>query len=505
MDTVRADHLSAYGYERETTPNVDALAQRSVLFENAISQSSWTLPAHGAMMTGLYPGRLGVSHYPAKRTLPDDVPTLAAVFSSAGYETGGFTGGGFVSQHFGFNRGFDSYTSDGRRYEHNIDEALGWVDRNKDKRFFLFFHGYNAHRPYYSEPEDKRAIGVKVGGASEKRGFCVRGRREQPEPKELESIVGFYDAAVHMGDRYVGRLLDALRDHHLMDNTVILVTSDHGEEFFEHGNCDHVRFLYREVINVPYILYVPKLTPAGKRIKDIVPASISVARTLLDVVGADHEMPGVSLMPMLLGQHDLFGAVFSEAGSVMGVLGSRGDTIAMTGDRYKLISYLEEGTDEAYDTDEDLHEQHVLPEAHDTYARRPTLRAWYAALSPLERETTIVRRDRATSDLVAESREGLKSRHPSGEAAAGREPERPSVAKADSKSAAKTERASTPKADSEAAARVARTVKKSVPPAKAQAQAPAKTDDKKSEEDSELELPAEVKDQLRSLGYMEGE
>ena len=94
MDTVRADHLSAYGYERKTSPNVDRLARRSVIFENAISQSSWTLPAHGSMMTGLYPGRLGVEHYPAKRRLPDTPTMLAEVFGKAGYATGGFTGGG---------------------------------------------------------------------------------------------------------------------------------------------------------------------------------------------------------------------------------------------------------------------------------------------------------------------------------------------------------------------------------------------------------------------------
>ena len=383
MDTVRADHLGAYGYERDTSPNVDAFAADAVVFENAVSQSSWTLPAHGSMMTGLYPGRLDVTHYPARRKLPEGVDMLAEQLKAAGYATAGFTGGGFVSAHFGFDRGFDIYSSDGRRFEHNIDEVLAWLELNKDRRFFLFFHGYDAHRPYFSHAVDKKALELSDRSPVEKRGFCVRGNRQRPGPRTLEAIVRFYDASIHMGDRYVGRLLDALREHGLMDESVVLVTSDHGEEFFEHGNCDHVRFLYREIVNVPFILRVPGMKPARSRVPDVVPASISVPRTLLDLVGVENAMPGVSLVPILDGASNLFGGVFSEADSVLGQLGSRGATVAITGDRYKLISYLEEGSDEAYDLIRDPGERSVLPESHDFYARRKTLQSWHAALVPL--------------------------------------------------------------------------------------------------------------------------
>ena len=109
LDTVRADHLGAYGYDRDTSPNFDRLAARSLVFDDAISQAAWTLPAHGSMMSGLYPDELGVTHYPALRRLPDVNPTLAERFSAAGYATAGFVGGGFVSKHFGFDRGFDEF------------------------------------------------------------------------------------------------------------------------------------------------------------------------------------------------------------------------------------------------------------------------------------------------------------------------------------------------------------------------------------------------------------
>ena len=388
MDTVRADHLSTYGYARKTSPNVDRLAKESVVFEQAISQSSWTLPAHGAIMTGLYPGRLGVTHYPARRRLPAGPTTLAQSFKNVGYTTGGFTGGGFVSGHFGFDRGFDVYQTDGRRFEHNSQEARGWLQQNQKRRFFMFFHGYDAHRPYFSTPSDKVLMGIPEKSPVERRGFCLRGRRNQPPAAELEEIVRYYDASIHHGDREVGKLLRKIKELGLQDKTVILITSDHGEEFFEHGNCDHVRFLYKEVVHVPLILHVPGLTPVGRRVREVVPASISVARTLLDVTGVPHNMPGASLAPILHGEYGLFDAVYSEADSPLGALGGRGETIAMTTADHKLISYLSEGSDEAYDRVRDLAEQHVLPESDPAYQNRTTMRAWHDALEMLPKTTS---------------------------------------------------------------------------------------------------------------------
>jgi len=468
MDTVRADHVGTYGYtQRPTTPNLDAFAAHAAVFEHAISQSSWTLPAHGAMMTGLYPGRLGVTHYPALRRLPGNAQMLASVMRRAGYATAGFTGGGFVSKHFGFDRGFDVYTSQGRRFEHNIDQALSWLAQNENRKFFLFLHGYDAHRPYYSHQDDKRAVGVRSRGV-EKRGFCDSKRRARPSDRDLKAILGYYDASIHMGDRLVGRVLDFLRQHNLMDNTVILVTADHGEEFFDHGNCDHVRFLYQEIVHVPYILHVPHATDDGLRIPDVVPASISVARTLLDTVGVPHEMPGVSLVPLVKGKRDLFGAVFSEADSEIGKLGSRGATIAMTGGRYKLISYLEEGSDEGYDLIADPGEQRPLSEDRDVYLRRSTLRAWHASTDKME----------SASELAREREEPAEEKKNDGKSA---------TAGAKDKDAAAT----------------AAVAKKPAPGAGTTA-APGATGDRpaaKAPKSSGMRLPDDVQKQLRALGY----
>jgi arylsulfatase A-like enzyme len=384
LDTVRADHLGAYGYDRPTSPHVDALARRSVVFERAISQSAWTLPAHGSMMTGIYPGRLGVAHYPARRRIPKNVPMLAEAFRKAGYATGGFTGGGFVAGHFGFDRGFDVYRSNGRRFENNLEDAFDWLEAHRDDRFFLFLHGYNAHRPYFSLAVDKATVGLPASAPVERKGFCIREGRDQPRDRELESIIKYYDAAIHHGDRQVGRFLDRLAEMGLDRRTVIVVTSDHGEEFFEHGNCDHVRFLYREVVHVPLIVHVPGLAEQPRREKALVPGSIAIARTLLDLVGIDHDMPGPSLVELLEGRGRQFDAVYSETDSVAGKLGSRGETIAITTPREKLISYLEEGSDEAFDTIRDPGERTILPPDHEAYDQRRSLRGWHSAMAAIQ-------------------------------------------------------------------------------------------------------------------------
>ena len=385
FDTVRADHLGAYGYTRATSPNVDGLAAKSLVFDRAISQAPWTLPAHGSMLSGLYPSRLGVLRYPASRVLSDQNTVLPEVFKAAGYATAGFTGGGFVSDHYGFNRGFDVYTSKGRRYEHNLDDTLDWLSTHKDKPFFLFFHGYDAHRPYYSKPVDKAAMGLAEDAAVDQSHYCLQNDRGKPDDAALENVVRYYDSSIHHGDRGIGVLLDTLQKQGLMENTVILLTADHGEEFFEHGNCDHVRFVYEESVHVPLMIYVPKLTPSGKHVEGLVPASISVSRTLLDLVGIDHAMPGVSLLPMIDGKQKNFPVVYSEADTAAGSFGSRGPVLAMSKPDQKLISYTEEGADEAYNLKADPGENEVLPEKHAAYQMRQSLRAWRASMKPLPR------------------------------------------------------------------------------------------------------------------------
>ena len=501
FDTVRADHLGAYGYERPTSPNVDALASKSIVFDRAVSQAPWTLPAHGSMLSGLYPSRLGVLRYPATRALPDKNPVLPEVFRAAGYATAGFTGGGFVSSHYGFDRGFDIYATRGRRFEHNLDATIDWIGEHKHQPFFLFFHGYDAHRPYYSKAGDKTAMGLAADVDADQGRYCLSDDRAVPDAARLDNIVRYYDSSIHHGDRAIGVLLHTLEQMKMMDNTIILLTADHGEEFFEHGNCDHVRFLYEESVHVPYMLYVPRLVPDARHIHGLVPASISVARTLLDAVGIEHAMPGVTLLPMIQGKQRGFPVVYSEADSAAGSLGSRGRTTAITKDNLKLISYIEEGDDEAYDLSEDPGELRPLPERNVAYLMRQTLRAWAASLSALPRPERV-------RDLKAEagSRDEEDSTGTGGEeeyaepdsgadsgAGEGNKSEKPS--KRSQPGSAHRKPADSPKAKASSKANPGGVPKRPKD---------SKTSrDAGAQDDEGTKMPKELEEDLKSLGYLE--
>jgi arylsulfatase A-like enzyme len=159
MDTIRADHVGAYGYRKcPTTPQIDALAKRGVLFENAISQSSWTRPAHLSIFTGLYPSEHGVAALRDRRRLHEWIPTLASELSQVGYKTGAFTGGVNISAIFGFDNGFDVYRTNGKYFLDNLEDTKYWLEKNARERFFLFFHGYDPHTPYLTDPTARRVI-----------------------------------------------------------------------------------------------------------------------------------------------------------------------------------------------------------------------------------------------------------------------------------------------------------------------------------------------------------
>src|SRR5262245_44214021 len=150
LDTLRADHVSFLGYDRKTTPNLDALAARSIVFEDAISQSAWTRPVHTSMLTGLYPAEHGVVSQQDQVMLSRRLPRLATVLASHGYETAAFTGGVYLSRQYGYKQGFHLFRSNGRLLRDNGQQVRGWIMLNRDKPFFLFYHGYDCHSPYPS-------------------------------------------------------------------------------------------------------------------------------------------------------------------------------------------------------------------------------------------------------------------------------------------------------------------------------------------------------------------
>jgi arylsulfatase A-like enzyme len=378
FDTLRADHVGFHGSRRPTTPNLDRLAERAAVFESAISQSAWTRPTHASMFTGLYPSEHGMIAVGRNVALDPRQPMLASVLRANGYATAAFTGGGNMSAHFGFDAGFDVYRSPGRRFEDALADVEAWLDTVGAGPFFLFVHGYDAHRPHRSTAVDREAVGVpaKPPAVRLKRA-CLTGR----SPADLAPYVGEYDAAIHRGDRAIGRLLESLERRGRMDDTVIVVTSDHGEEFLEHGGCFHIRSLHREIVHVPLVYYVPGVDP--RRVAPIVPASVSVAPTILDIVGVGKRLrEGPSLAPFIDGRKTpAFDYVVSET-FIRYRGGRHGHVRALTGERDKVIRWTLDGRDEYYDLTRDPGETHPDRQSAKARALLRHLDLWLAAHPP---------------------------------------------------------------------------------------------------------------------------
>jgi choline-sulfatase len=265
IDTLRADHVGAYGAEGVATPTLDALAARGVLFEQAMAAVPLTLPSHASILTGQYPATHGVRHN-AVFVLGKDAETLAERFSEAGYATGAVVGAAVLDAEFGLNQGFDAYDSDmpeerataagffERPAKDVTDRALAWLGRERGP-FFLWVHYYDAHAKY-----------------------------NPPEPFASRFHSHPYDGEVAYVDEQLGRLLAGL-DAKRVANTIVAVTADHGEGLGEHGEASHTYLIYDSVLHVPMILAGPGL-PAGRRVAPVAP-NTGLAATLLALVGAE--------------------------------------------------------------------------------------------------------------------------------------------------------------------------------------------------------------------------
>ena len=358
VDCLRADHVSCYGYERETTPTLDQLAVDGVRFERTISSSSWTLPAHLSMLTGLPVSAHGVdddrlySRQDAQGA-PIEVPLrgvfVSEVLQSAGYATAGFFTWKYLEDQFGFGPGFDVWERLGHTfYSHpevgpqwdqlqatqdvegmkalaakhpdlfdaarpsapeTIDRALAWLsehgDTSSDQPFFLFVHLFDAHDPYHPPEPHFSLFGEGYEGPID--GHHVTSAdspvRGDMDPADLKRLVSLYDGAIHFVDAELARLLEGLRAQGLRENTLVMVTADHGEEFFEHGHKTHRRQLYMESISVPLILSWPNGLPAGQVVKETT-GLVDLVPTLLSAAGVESPVPtaGRDLLPLARGE-----------------------------------------------------------------------------------------------------------------------------------------------------------------------------------------------------------
>ncbi len=329
IDTLRADHVGCYGYRKDTTPHIDALAADGALFSNAFAPSSWTLPSHVSLLTSLSCFRHGVNLETDR--MEETRPTLADVLRTDGFLCAAATGGGFLSPVFGFSKGFDVYkqaetslwTSDAAGQV--AAAAMDWIDANRDRDFFLFVHTYQPHNPYIppapydtkfqDAPTSLRMIdlGGHLGGPA---GIF----KALPEA-ERRAIVGLYDGEIGYTDAaLVGALTAKLKALGIYDETLIVLTSDHGEEFYEHGSWEHGRSLYDESLKVPLVVKFPASRFRGKRVGSFV-RLIDVMPTIMeafDIKAAGLDLDGRGLLDVLRGREKADRAVLAHlAGGVL--------------------------------------------------------------------------------------------------------------------------------------------------------------------------------------------
>jgi len=280
LDTLRPDHLSCYGYKRNTSPHIDALAQDGVLFRNVYSSTSWTLPAHVSMLTSLYAAHHEV-YYPLQK-INSSIITLADMLRTNHYYCSGLTGGGYLNGKFGFAKGFDSYL-EFRAYkdvslqtneaELMMQKASQWLDAQKDKQFFLFVHTYQPHNPYANSSSYGKMFLSKNDTWKEANMpdlFADRYHAHFTE-EEKSNIINLYDGEIRYTDEaLIKPLIEKLKALNLYSSTLIVLTSDHGEEFDDHGAWLHDHSLYNEALRIPLIVKFPDNTHKNTRIAPLV-------------------------------------------------------------------------------------------------------------------------------------------------------------------------------------------------------------------------------------------
>jgi arylsulfatase A-like enzyme len=302
FESLRADHVGCYGYERDTTPAIDALSKEGITFDNAYSVTSWTLASHATIFTGLYPtAHKVVAH---NHMLDDSYTTLAELLGQAGYQTAGFVSGPFLRTTHNLNQGFEIYDDSianpkgnqaahgdvtNPRMEKLVSDFLSG-QRDKARPFFLFLYLWDPHYDYIPpEPYDKKFVPADAE-AVEVRGYEERGIvTEDINRNQLAYVVSQYDGEVLWTDALLGRLWKQLRDLGLWENTAVVLTADHGESFFEHGKKGHKNNLYVEELHVPLVVKLPG-PPAAARDTRIVNL-IDLFPTVLDIADTAANQP----------------------------------------------------------------------------------------------------------------------------------------------------------------------------------------------------------------------
>jgi len=372
VDTLRADRLDCYGGALGLTPNMDAFASEGVLFRNAYSHAPWTLPSFASLLTSTYPsqhkagGRIG-----GFNRLRPETDTVGKSFQRAGFKTASVVNVDFAAAAFGMDNGFDVVDAMGNENNHvariaagTTDTALHWLDKMKGRPFFLLVHYFDPHLVYepptpfrerFARVEDRGSGTTLFGEAREILAF--RQGKLNLDQAMIERLEALHNGEVAYTDQELGRLIKGLDERGLREKTVVVITADHGEEFFDHGGFEHGHTLYNELIHVPLLIRAPGRVPAGAEVDSVV-RHIDLAPTLCALAGVDRSasFEGLDLSPLWeRGAPRKDRPVFAE-----GYFWGPERHYCRVADDYKTIVYEDRKTVEIYNIKTDPAERHNL-------------------------------------------------------------------------------------------------------------------------------------------------
>lgn len=396
IDTLRADHLGFHGYERDTSPFLDELAAEGVFVEQAVVATHGTTPSHASMLTSVPQEVHGVGlRGRDDDVVPSSLLTLPEVFRHAGYTTVAVTGGGNVGRSFGFDQGFDVFDDGARSVEGGANRLLGHLDLlPEDLPLFVFFHTYEVHTPYDPPSDLAGRFGETQSDFPTASRDLVALAHDAAalESRDLEHLRARYDEGIHHTDRTLRRLFGDLRDLGRLDDSLVAITSDHGEEFGEHGGLVHRDLLYEELIRVPMLFWGPRIRTPGRALPTAL--SLDLAPTIASC--ADLPVPEGWHGRDLLCSQDAPETEASEPTEVL--VFQYGDRrYGVRTPRWKLILSVA-GSDrlvELYDLRADPGEQENIADRHPQVVERleRELRRWRADLQTVESDAAPARLD----------------------------------------------------------------------------------------------------------------
>lgn len=316
IDTLRASKLRAYNPEsRVRTPVLDGLVEHGTLFERAHSQENWTKPSVASVLTGLTPSTHRAITTEAR--LPQSAELVSETFDAAGFATASFLANGYVSDRFGFDQGWDHYTNmirEGRSTEAAdvFREAGDWIEQHRSERFFVYIQTIDPHVPYDPPAEFLQMYDARTDYAGQVRprstGDQLEAAKRNPpgivfDESDITRLTALHDGEISYHDRELGRFMERLAALGVADDTLLVITSDHGEEFRDHGSWGHGHSVYQELIQVPLVFHRPGVVPEGRRVPQPV-STMNVAQTILDLAGVPglRDAEGRSLAPEMRGE-----------------------------------------------------------------------------------------------------------------------------------------------------------------------------------------------------------